>query len=434
MNLNKIKTVYFFGIGGIGVSAVARFMIGEGKKVSGSDTALGEVTEGLQKLGVKIFLGQKIENISEETDLIIYSAALEVAEPEFVKKLKSGKIPAISYSESLGLISQGKKVIAVAGTHGKTTTTAMIAKILKDADLDPTVIVGSLLTESGSNFIGGKSEYFVVEADEYRRSFLSLYPYVLVITNIDEDHLDYYKNLEDIEGAFLQLAGRVHGDGVVICNISDPNLSPILENIKAPVLDYGSVDFSGVSLKFPGNHNRENGKAALLAGAFLGVPENSAKKSLAEFSGTWRRFEKKGETASGAIVYDDYAHNPAKVRAVLEGAREIYLDRKIIAVFQPHLFSRTKSFLEEFAKSFSGADEVILLPIYPAREKDPGDINSEMLAEKIRQNNIKAKAVSGFGEAEKEISKLAEKDDVVIMIGAGDINKLTEKIIKNPND
>lgn len=427
--LNQAKSVYFIGIGGIGISAIARMLLLEGKKVFGSDISLSQVTDELAKAGAFITQGQSLTDISKDIDLIIYTAAIEVADPELHKSIKDLKIPSLSYSEALGVYSKSKKTIAISGTHGKTTTTAMLAKILLDAKVEPNVIVGSLLTETKTNYVAGRGEYLVVEADEYRRSFLSLHPQILLINNIDADHLDYYKDLADVQSAFKELALRVPEDGSIICDIKNKNIIPVIKGVKATVYDHSEIDLSDVKLPFPGEHNRQNARAAMCIAQILSIDEKEIKKSLADFRGTWRRFELKGKTESGALVYDDYAHNPQKVQAVIAGAREMYPKQKITIVFQPHLFSRTKSLFIEFSKSFDLADEVILLPIYPAREALDPSITSEMLADKITPAG-KTKVIKTFEEVENHLKNNAKKDDILLIVGAGDVYKIAEKLVE----
>jgi UDP-N-acetylmuramate--alanine ligase len=462
--LQKAEAVHFIGIGGIGISAIARMLSLEGGSVTGTDISLSEVTAELVKAGAKIKQGQSLADIPKNTDLIIYTAAIEVADPALLKKIKKLKIPSLSYSEALGIYSKTKKTIAISGTHGKTTTTAMLATILMKAKTSPNVIVGSLLTETKTNYVAGKGEYLVVEADEYRRSFLSLHPQILLINNIDADHLDYYKDLKDVQSAFRELAKRVPKNGFVICNLNNKNVLPVVKNIKAKVVDYSQTDIKGLKLPLPGEHNRQNAQAALTIAKILGMDERVARKALENFQGTWRRFEYKGQMKSGALVYDDYAHNPQKVEAVILGAREMYPRKKIKIVFQPHLFSRTKSLLQEFAKALSLADEVILLPIYPAREAFDPTISSEMVAdatcllchprtggdpvskEKNRgwipasagmtvgegSNFKKEKMVSvlkSFNDVENYLRKTATKNDVILIVGAGDVYKISEEIL-----
>lgn len=426
--LNKSQNIYFIGIGGIGISAIARMLLLEGKKVSGSDISLSEVTEELIKAGAVITQGQSLSAIPTDTDLIIYTAAIEVADPELYKTIKALKTPSLSYSEALGIYSGSKKTIAISGTHGKTTTTAMLAKVLLDAKTEPNVIVGSLLTETKTNYIAGRGEYLVVEADEYRRSFLSLHPQILLINNLDADHLDYYKDLADVQSAFRELALRVPKVGAIVCDLNNINVLPVIEGVEATVYDYNAIDISDLKLPFPGEHNRQNSKAAMCIAKILGIDEQEIKNSLVNFKGTWRRFELKGETATGALIYDDYAHNPQKVRAVIQGAHEMYPGQKIITVFQPHLFSRTKTLLEEFSKSFDLSDEVILLPIYPSRETFDPSITSEMLAAKIVPND-KVKVLKSFDAVAGYIKSDTKKGDIVLIVGAGDIYKIAEKVI-----
>ncbi len=440
IDFNDFKKVFFFGIGGIGISAVARMFLLEGKIVVGSDISMSEVTDGLVEAGAKIEKGQSLSLVPKDTELLIYTAALENFDAPLLAEIKKLKIPSISYSEALGIISKNKYTIAVSGTHGKTTTTAMIAKVLIDAGLKPTVLVGSILKEYKSNFVMGegipdsKNEkiknggYFVVEADEYKKSFHSLYPSILVINNIDADHLDFYKDLADIQKAFNELALRVPVDGVIVCNAKDTHTIPALKDVKCQIIDYTEYKKEIPELSVPGEHNRNNASCAYALVSFLGISGEIIKKSLTTFSGTWRRFELKGETKKGTLVYDDYAHNPQKVTAVLQGTREKYPDKKIIAIFQPHLFSRTKSLLKEFSESFSLADEVIILPIYPAREANDPTITSDMLVREVKKNNVKVTLASRFEKAKDLANEMASKGDIILVIGAGDVYKIAEEL------
>jgi UDP-N-acetylmuramate--alanine ligase len=443
--LKQSNHIYFIGIGGIGISSIARMLLLEGKKVSGSDRDASKVTEELEKAGASIVIGQKKENVPVDCDLIIYTVAIGQDNPEFVEAKRLGT-KMLTYPETLNIISKEKYTIAVSGTHGKTTTTAMVAKVMIDNGLEPTVIVGSLI--GNSNFIMGKSKYLVVEADEYKKSFHNLEPSIMVITNIDEDHLDFYKDLADIQNSFLHLAQKLPVDGFLICNTKLPNLQSIINNVRCKVIDYSEIKLTE-KLLVPGEHNRQDAKAAVAVGQVLGVDPQKANSAVAQFSGTWRRFEYKGKTDSGALVYDDYAHNPQKVKAALQGARELYPDKKIVVVFQPHLFSRTKLLLNEFAKSFNDADEVILTPIFPAREVFDSTISSEILAERIRETPliplVRGKAespsltreglgrVSSFPDFDSIISYLKislKKDDVLITMGAGEQYKIGEAMVK----
>lgn len=448
MDFPEIKTVHFIGIGGIGVSAIARYFLARGAKVSGSDRASSEITEALEKEGATISIGEQgTDEIPKNVELVIYSAALEVAEPKLIAAVKKLPISSLSYSEALGEISRGKRTIAVSGTHGKTTTTAMIATILIEAGLEPTVIIGSLFLGSlqgstlarkkgrtfGTNYVAGKSDWLVVEADEYRRSFLSLSPEVLVITNIDRDHLDYFKDIDDIRSAYAELAAKVPKEGAIFTDFADENIGSAIRAARAPILDYGSIGAEGLKLKFPGAHNIANAQAALAVAGFLGISPSTSLKALNEFRGTWRRFEHLGETSCGALVYDDYAHNPAKIRALLQGVRERFPKRRVIAIFQPHLYSRTTHLLHEFAVSFDDADLIILAPIFPAREKPDPFISHVILAQEIqRQSGKEVIALDTFGDIARRVNELAGKSDIILTIGAGDIYKVADILVSEP--
>jgi UDP-N-acetylmuramate--alanine ligase len=358
-DFSKIKKVHFIGIGGSGISALARMMSLEGKKVTGSDRDASEVTHSLDEQGIPVTIGQKAENIPKDTDLVIYTVAIPDTNPELAKAKELG-IECITYPQALGIISKDKFTIAVSGTHGKTTTTAMIAKMLIDAHMDPTVIVGSFLKDQKSNFIAGKSNYLVVEACEYKRSFLNLHPNILVITNIDDDHLDYYKDIEDIKSAFMDIVRQTDPAGSLVCDLELPYIEDVAKKAKCTVVDYELFSDTNLALKVPGDHNLSNAAAVLAVADILKIPRAKAKKSLEGFSGTWRRFEDKGMTKKGVRVFDDYGHHPTEVKATLKGARDMFPDKKITVIFQPHLYSRTKQHLEEFADSFSNADQVIM--------------------------------------------------------------------------
>lgn len=447
-DFSKIKTVHFVGIGGIGISAIARMFLMQGKKVSGSDMAESEVTLELRKAGVKISIGQQAENIPTDCDLVIYTIAVLPNNSEFAEAKRRG-IPMMSYPEALGEISRDKFTIAVSGTHGKTTTTAMIAQILLDAGLDPSVIVGSFikspvrspvrlsltgtkgstLRDEKTNFIAGKGKYFVVEACEYRRSFLNLSPKILVITNIDNDHLDYYKDMDDIESAFAELTTKVSRNGAVVCDFTDKRAKRAASAGKGKVVDFGEYLKEVPKLLVPGVHNRKNAAAALAVSEFLGVTPSTALGAIQKFSGTWRRFEFRGKAKNGTLVYDDYGHHPTEIAATLEGARELFPTQKIVVVFQPHLYSRTKEHLKAFGQCFRLADAVILLPIYPAREIDSGDINSQMVVEEIKRNGENAELVQTFSAAAKHAQNLSDMGDLILTLGAGETNKVADLLV-----
>ncbi|MDQ3076871.1 MAG: UDP-N-acetylmuramate--L-alanine ligase [bacterium] len=427
-DFSKIKHVHFIGIGGIGISAIARMLMLEGKKVTGSDRDESEVTGELEKIGISVTIGQSEKNVPAKADLVIYTIAITDDNLELMKARKVG-IECITYPQALGIISKDKFTIAVAGTHGKTTTTAMIAKMLIDAKMDPTVIVGSFLKDQQSNFIAGKSKYLVVEACEYKRSFLNLYPNILVITNIDDDHLDYYKDIEDIKSAFRELIKKTASDGSIVCDLEMPHIGDVVRSIETTVVDYELFGDMNLALKIPGAHNLSNAAAVLAVADVLGIPRVQAKKSLESFSGTWRRFEYKGSTKKGVKIYDDYGHHPTEIMATLKGTRELFPDKKIIAIFQPHLYSRTKQHLKEFARAFSDVDQVIIAPIYAAREPEDPSISAAILSDQIIMNNGSSVALPSFEAIEKYITDECKKGDIVITMGAGDIYKVGEHLL-----
>jgi len=418
------------------MSALARMFLEEGKQISGSDITESEITKSLEKLGAKIFIAQRQENLPADADLVIYTLAIGEDNPELIKAKKLG-LPTLTYAEALGEVSRGKFTIAISGTNGKTTTTAMVAKILIDAGFDPTVIVGSLAHfenqdggEESSNFRAGKSDFLVVEACEYKRSFLNLNPDILVITNIDNDHLDYYKDLSDIQSAFIELAQKIPEDGYLVSDIDNPNIEPVAEAVERNMIDYKDLSLGAVklTLKVPGEHNVLNTKAALAVAAILEIDTKNAAGSLEEFEGTWRRFEYKGKTKKGALVYDDYAHHPTEIKATLSSAREKFPDKKIIVVFQPHLYSRTKILFKDFSSAFGDASQVILVPIYGAREPEDKSVSLEELAEEISKKGTAAEYVSSLSASAALLQKYGE-GDLIITMGAGDVYNLLDEII-----
>lgn len=427
IELKQIKKVYFLGIGGIGVSAIVRMFLHEGKEVFGSDTNPSLITEELAKLGVDIFIGQDINHIPKDTDLVIYSIAIPHFAKEFFDEVKS-KFEVASYPEVLGLISKDKYTIAVCGTHGKTTTTAMVAEALIANDKKPTVVVGSLLSKYGSNFIAGESDLFVVEACEYQKSFLYINPKIVIVTNIDNDHLDFYGSIENIISAFKEFLLKVPEDGFIVCDSLDQNIKQALTGVRAKVVDSKSFYDKNLALSVFGNHNKQNASNVLALSYVFGLDEAKTKSGLLQFTGTWRRFEYKGETPEGARVYDDYAHHPTEIKVTLQGTREVAKDRKIFVIFEPHLFSRTKLLLDEFATSFKEADEVVVLPIYPSREAFDPSISSEMLVERI--TNTKASYEDSPQSAVDYITTQAKEGDIIITMGAGNVTNIFKLLVK----
>jgi UDP-N-acetylmuramate--alanine ligase len=432
LNISTIEHIHFIGIGGIGISAIARMMLQEGKRVSGQDMQDSEIIEELRKAGADITIGQSLGHIPKDAHLIVYTIAIENYDQDLFQELQKQNIPIRSYPQMLSVVTENKYTIAITGTHGKTTTTAMIAEIVRDAGKDPTVIVGSLLIDEKSNFIAGASEYFIVEACEYRRSFLNVNPSILVITNIDEDHLDYYKDIEDIKSAFRELVMKVPANGFIVCNPVDGAVADVIKDAAARIIDFSKYIHPEALLKVPGIHNKLNAAAAEAVGHILRIGDARIGKSLGEFKGTWRRFEFKGTLSSGAQIYDDYAHHPVEIMATLQGFRELYPRNagwRLSVIFQPHLFSRTKALLEEFAKSFHDADTVLVLPIYQAREEDDGSVSSLMLSDKIV--GASSRAFVDFEEVENYINHFPHDDhDVFVTMGAGDVYKIGEDLLE----
>lgn len=427
VNLLQFNNFHFIGIGGIGVSALARMMLGRGAAVSGSDGSSSAITAELEKLGAKVFVGHDANQVSPATQVVIYSPAIVVDNPELVAARGRG-LPAYSYPEALGLLSVGQEVVAIAGAHGKTTTTAMVAHVLLAAKLAPTVVVGSLMTGPAgelTNFIPGAGKIFVVEACEYKRSFLNLSPNFLIITNIDDDHLDYYKDLADIQSAFIELVCKLPSDGVLITDTASELLQPILVSTKVKVINYRDFISQVPILLTPGQHNVFNAAAALAVVQELGVDMAVAAQAIGTFSGAARRLQYRGQTKTGARVYDDYAHHPTEIAATIEAVRELK-PRALYIVFQPHLFSRTKLLLNRLAESLQAADHIFVTDIYAARELPDPTINSQMLVAAI---GSKACYVS---DGEMLVTKLlaqTEAGDIIVLMGAGDIYRLANRLV-----
>lgn len=437
--------IHCIGIGGIGLSALAQLLKHQGHAVTGCDRSLSPVTDKLMSAGIMVAQGHDARHITEDLDLLVYSDAVPEDQSERVRARELG-IEQKSYAEALGEIAnESQCLIAVAGTHGKTSTTAMLIDVLEAGGLDPTAVVGSLRAKTKSNFKNGSDNYFVVEADEYLRHFLYFLPKVLVITNIDADHLDYYKDLADVQSAFRALVEKVPADGFIICDPNDPNVAPVLEErIKAKpfnkrlslypdgIVDYKKYYDTELPMKvLP--LQRINAAAVLAVADILKIDQSVAKKALSEFTGTWRRFEFKGSTKDGALVYDDYAHHPKEISMTLASVREMFPEKKIIVAFQPHLYSRTKLLLSGFATAFKDADEVIVAPIFAAREEPDPAISSEILAQKITEHGTSARACDSLDdillELKTKISNLKTKS-LIITMGAGELYKIAEQLTK----
>ncbi|HVR44257.1 MAG TPA: UDP-N-acetylmuramate--L-alanine ligase [Thermoanaerobaculia bacterium] len=451
MNFGHIKNIHFVGIGGIGMSGLAEILTSLAVRISGCDAASSPTTDRLLRAGIPISIGHDPAH-AEQADLLVISSAVRRTNPE-VERARALQVPVIRRAEMLGELTRLKRGIAVAGTHGKTTTSAMIAIVLAEASLDPTLIVGGVLRNYSASARLGSGEFLVVEADEYDRSFLTLYPTFAIVTNIEADHLDIYEDLDDIRRTFAEFANRVPFYGAVIGCADDPNVVALLDSIEKRRIRYGlgegaelraidlrfegrgsrfAVTRSGepigeVTLRVPGEHNVRNALAALAVALELEVPFPTAAAGLERFEGVERRFQILG-TCRGAMVVDDYAHHPTEVRATLEAARSGYPGRRIIALFQPHLYTRTRDFHAEFAEALSVADLAFVAPIYPAREEPIAGVSSTMITEAASRRGH-----SNVRDLEGDLDRLAEQirveidgDDVFLTMGAGDVHKVGE--------
>ena len=418
--------VYMTGIGGIGMSALAQLLAQQGRSVAGSDRDESPTTSLLGEKGIRVDIGQRIENVPVDIELLIYSDAIPESNPERTRA-RELNIPELSYFEALGTISNGTRTIGVAGTNGKTTTTGMLAKILQVAGKRPTAIVGSIVRDFGSNFLAGDPDLFVVEACEYRDHLLKLDPEILVITNIELDHTDYFPSLDALVETFRTAAHKVSHEGYIITNPAGPNIARVLAGASAHIVDYTQVEVP--DLAQIGEFNRENARSAAAAAriAFPDITQGTIDRALADFKGSWRRFEYKGETPEGALVYDDYAHHPTAISKTIEAAREKFPDKKIVVAFHPHLYSRTKSFLAEFAIALASADRSLIAPIYAAREAPDPSVSSRILALRTCEIGGDSTAYDSFDEIRDELLTFGS-DTLIITMGAGDIYKVAEQI------
>jgi len=453
---SSIKKIHFVGIGGIGMSGIAEILIDQGFTVSGSDRALSDVTERLHSLGAVIYEGHKAENLAPDVDTLVYSSAVVMDNPEVIEAQRR-KIPIVRRAEMLAEVMRLKYGIGIAGTHGKTTTTSMVSLVLMEGGLDPTVIVGGKLSGlGGTNARLGKGDFIVVEADEFDRSFLSITPTIAVLTTLETDHLDCYRDLEDIKGAFIQFANKVPFYGFVVLCLDEPALQDIMPQlIKKKLLTYGLTpqadiqaidihhkentstftivrgfeDLGQITIQIPGKHNVQNALAAIAVGLRLGIPFSKVKSGIEKFTGVYRRWEKKGE-AGGITVYDDYAHHPTESRATLSGVKSGWR-RRVVCVFQPHLFSRTRDFYEEFGKAFLLADVLVVTDVYPAREEPIQGVTGELITNAAKQYGHKdVHYVRDKKDIPAYLKKITRADDIVITMGAGDIWKFGEEFLK----
>lgn len=437
------------------MSGIAEILLDQGFTVTGSDLARSEVTERLESQGARVLIGHTPENVIG-ADVVVYSSAVRPDEnPETAEAIRR-KIPLIRRAEMLAEVTRMKYGVAVAGTHGKTTTTSMIGLVLMEGGIDPTVIVGGKLSGfGGTNARLGHGQWTVVEADEFDRSFLTLSPTIAVITNLEREHLDIYSDLDDIKRAFIEFANKVPFYGFTAICLDEPSLVDILPQMKRRVVSYGStpqcdvraVDISysertstfgvirngerlgNITVGVPGEHNVKNALAAVTVGLEIGVPFQKIADALTQFSGVYRRFEVKGEVG-GVMVVDDYAHHPTEVKATLNAIRQGW-NRRIVAIFQPHTYTRTRDFYEEFGKAFFNAEQAIITDVYPARERPIQGITGELIAN----------SATGFGhrhvlyiadrnEVAMRAIELIQPGDIVVTMGAGDIWKTAGEILE----
>jgi len=455
----KIQRVHFVGIGGIGMSGIAEVLLNLGYKVSGSDLKLSPVTERLGKLGAQIFEGHRAGNVAG-AEVVVTSSAIARDNPEVAEAHRS-HVPVIQRAEMLAELMRLKYGIAVAGMHGKTTTTSMIAAVLAAGGLDPTVVVGGRVDAMGSNARLGKSQYLVAEADESDRSFLKLSPILAVVTNLDREHMDCYRDLADVERAFEEFMERVPFYGMVVVCHDDERLRGMLPRLTRRAVTYGthpdsdfcvncgprgrgkgsdgsssrfSVSYRGKSLgdfelHVPGAHNVLNATAAVAVGIGLDIPPDKIREALAHFRGVDRRFQSKG-CVEGVTVIDDYGHHPTEIRATLAAARECGYKR-VHVVFQPHRYTRTQLLLDDFATAFADADSVFVLDIYAASETPIPGVTGEALARRIAESGHKdTEYVASFAQAAEAVAKLARSGDMVLTLGAGNVSHLGPQILE----
>jgi UDP-N-acetylmuramate--alanine ligase len=454
-----LETVHFVGVGGAGMSAIAEILLdkqlsGHGIEITGSDLVASEVTERLERLGARIAIGHRAENVGN-AGLVVVSSAIRPDNPE-VQEARLRGVTVIRRAEMLGELLRLEYGIAIAGTHGKTTTTSMIGTVLTDAGLDPTVLVGGRLRLGGTGARLGRSDLMVVEADEYDRSFLSLYPIIAVVTTIDVDHLDTYDDLDDIMSAFAQFVVRVPFFGCAVLCVDDPNVKRLLPRLEGRrVVSYGfdesatvrasEVSFEGletafvvshgkhgelgrVRLPMPGRHNVQNALAAIAVGSTLGIEFDQIRRALENFEGVHRRFELLG-TWRGASVIDDYAHHPAEVTATLQAARQVYAGR-IHAVFQPHLYSRTRDLADDFGRALTLADTAWVTDIYPSREAPIAGVTSDLVVDAARSHGHRAvEKCSRWQCVPGHLAPTVAHGDAILTLGAGDIHRLAHQLV-----
>ena len=454
INFNQPIHLHFIGIGGISMSGLAEILLKEQFHISGSDAKESELTEKLTSLGADISYGQRASNIKEGIDAVVYTAAIHPDNPE-LQAAKERQIPTLTRAELLGQIMDNyQDSIAVSGTHGKTTTTSMITEILLEACTDPTISIGGILKSIDGNIRVGKSNVFLTEACEYTNSFLNFYPKYALILNIEEDHMDFFKNLEHIRHSFHQFAGNVLAEGTLILNSEIPDYQELTKDLKCKVLTYGltpsdsyyadNITFNTkgcgnftlmckdhtigmISMSVPGEHNVSNAVAACALALEMGLSFDCIQAALTHFGGTARRFEHKGQLG-GITIIDDYAHHPTEIKATLKAAKNCGQNR-IICVFQPHTYTRTKAFLKEFAQALSAADLIILADIYAAREQNTIGISSQDLQQELQNLGCECHYFPSFDKIENFLLNKCINGDLLITMGAGDIVQVGEHLL-----
>lgn len=451
----RTRHIHMVGIGGIGMSGMAEILLQRGYTVSGSDGVRSETTQRLEELGAKIYIGHKAEQI-EGADVVVYTSAVKADENEETKAALENRIPTIKRAEMLAELMKMKFGIGVAGTHGKTTTTTMIGHVTQDGNYDPTIIVGGKVHSfDKTNAVVGKGDVIVVEADEFDRTFLRLTPSLAVITNIEAEHLDIYDDLDDVKQAFIDYANKVPFYGAVIVCLDDANVRSILPELERRVISYGltpqaqlrAVDIHSnafnstftvvyndeklgvITLKAPGDHNIKNALAAVATGIELDIDFKLIKQGLEKFSGVFRRFQLKYE--NGVMVIDDYAHHPTEVQATLQAAHKGWADRRVVAVFQPHLYSRTQELYKEFGLSFFDAEVLVITDVYPSREKPIEGVSGKLIADTAEQYGHKNVVyVENKEDITDSLKEVAREGDIIITMGAGDIYRFGEAFVE----
>ncbi|MCH5268670.1 MAG: UDP-N-acetylmuramate--L-alanine ligase [Lachnospiraceae bacterium] len=456
IQLSKPCTAYFIGIGGISMSGFAELLSDAGFSVKGSDANKSKITEHLSSLGITVFYGQKAENITSDIDFVVYTAAIHPDNPEF-EAAKSLGLPMMERAEMVGQVMKNyTNAIGVSGTHGKTTATSMLTHIFLSAKKDPTISVGGILDAIHGNIRIGHSENFITEACEYTNSFLKFHPTAGIILNVDADHLDFFKDLDDIRNSFRAFAELLPNDGVLVINSDIEKIETITGNLSCKIITFGlekSADYQAKDIEFDadgcgsfelvrhgnptgirirlsviGSHNIANALSVIALAEYYDIPMETIKEGLLAFRGTERRFEQKG-SFQGVTVIDDYAHHPTEIAATLKAA-ERFPHKHLWCVFQPHTYSRTRALLHEFAEALSLAENVILTDIYAAREPDPGDISSRNLAEELKKLGKDASYFSDFEEIKKFLLKKCINGDLLITMGAGNVVTIGEELIE----